>query len=156
MPPVIWYTGGMTDSTPARKVTEPTESAAPAEAKNSVSPDSAPARKNKIVKSVKAFVVSGNDTDEVLASRLAPNPKQKKSLSVVHLQRRLRDLGHTEGYYGDGDGTFGEATLRSLREWQKENGHDNTGRLTHEQITAIFEGDPNVTATVDSHEDHAV
>lgn len=144
----------MTVESTNSEAVEPAESAAPAEAKNSVSPAPAPAAsktptKPKVVKSEKKYVVSGNYTDEVLASRLIPDGSKKKSLSVVHLQRRLRDLGFTEGYYGDRDGQLGVPTLRSIAAWQTANKLPE-GNLTHEQIEALFDGDPNVTVVLDT------
>lgn len=113
---------------------------------NSVSP--APAKKKATP--VARHVVGKGDTDEVLLSRAVPlqRAKTRKSLTIHHLQRRLAELGFPEAA-SDIDGRWGELTGRAVSDWQKKNGHPE-GDLTGKQFTEIFEGDPNVTAVVDT------
>lgn len=106
--------------TPARKKTD-----------NSVSP--------------KTAVVGKEDTDPVFLSRIIyRNIAAQKSLSVHHLQRRLNDLGYTDAY-ADKDGFYGDLTKMSVEKYQKDNDLLVTGIVDEGTLTAIFDGDPNVT-----------
>lgn len=105
--------------------------------KNSVSP--APVEADS--------VVGDGDTDPVsLQSIVYKNIKQRKSLSVHHLQRRLNDLGYPEAY-ADRDGYYGDLTRDAVARYQKENDLVETGIVDQGTLSAIFDGDPNVTLT---------
>ncbi len=121
-------------------------------AENSVSP--APAKKKAApgpVKSPSGAVIGKADTDEVLASRLGSDAR--KSLSIYHLQRRLRDLGYSEAAaeFEIEPGKNGALTRNSVSKWQEDNDFP-VGALTHGQIRALFDGDPNVTVVLDTPE----
>lgn len=128
----------------------------PAEAENSMSPDSTPAPEKKPARKkaappAKPYAVVGlGETDTVLYSRAvkAENAKTRKSLTIHHLQRRLKELGYPEAY-ADLDGTWRELTTRSVIAWQTDAGHEPTGDLTPEQFSEIFDGDINVTVVLD-------
>lgn len=120
-------------------------------AKNSVS--SAPAKPQPKPRE-KTFVVSDADTDEVFASAIiVENRVSQKSLSVLHLQRTLTEQGYD---IADGDpaGYYGPHTIEAVRLWREDGGVENpTGvDLTHKELTAIFDGDPNVTLVLDTPE----
>lgn len=88
-------------------------------------------------------VVSGNDKDDVKVSAIVfENIKAKKSLSVHHLQRRLREWGYEEAY-ADLDGWYGVRTRDAVHAFQKEHGLE-VGDINLETLKAIFEGDTNV------------
>jgi len=137
------------DETATKAATEnlPDKTAQKNLSKNSVSP--APA-KPIVVKSAKRMVASGADTDEVRASALDINTKARKSLSVHHLQARLADLGYPDAA-ASLDGRYDALTLSALAAWQEDNDFP-VGPLTHEQITRVFAGDPNVTVVLDTPE----
>jgi hypothetical protein len=98
----------------------------------------------KAIPSDPGHVVGKGKTDSVLVSQAVyKNPHTRKSLTVHHLQRRLRDIGHEEAY-ADRDGFYGDLTRASVTAWQKENGAE-VGPLDFEQLVRIFHGDPNVT-----------
>ena len=101
-------------------------------------------------------VVGAGPTDSVAYSAAKPPTKtgSRKSLTVHHLQRRLKELGYDVAY-ADRDGTYGTLTEEGVKAWQKDNGHEATGLLTREQFAAVFDGDVNVTVTIDTHKDHA-
>ena len=88
-------------------------------------------------------VVGDGDVDDVDFTKIIfKNKYAKKSLSVYHLQRRLRELGYTE-VDGDQQGYYGDRTLEAVHRFQKANGWD-TESLTREQLEKLFDSDPNV------------
>lgn len=102
-------------------------------------------------------VVGDGETDPVYYSKAkVPGPKEnRKSLTVLHVQRRLTAEGFAEAQSAPG-GAYEVLTTRAVTQWQESRGEDATGVLTRDQFDALFEGDPNVTVHQDSHEDHAV
>jgi len=99
-------------------------------------------------------VVSGEDTDPIKYSSAKPSPL-KRVLTVLHLQRRLVEEGFTEAASSPG-GRYDELTKRAVSQYQESLGEAATGLLTREQFAGLFEGDPNVSVSLDTHEDHAV
>jgi peptidoglycan hydrolase-like protein with peptidoglycan-binding domain len=102
-------------------------------------------------------VVGGGDTDPIVYSKArVPGPTEgRKSLTVLHIQRRLADEGFPDAASAPG-GRFEALTTRAVSLWQESRKEPATGVLTREQFEALFEGDPNVTLTIDTHEDHKV
>ena len=100
-------------------------------------------------------VVGAGETDTVAYSKAkVPGPKDnRKSLTVLHIQRRLMAEGFAEAASAPG-GAYDILTQRSVAQWQEREGYDVTGVLTRDQFDELFEGDPNVTIVQDSHEDH--
>lgn len=95
-------------------------------------------------------VVSGGKTDEVRHSvAVYKNTKSRKSLTVHHLQRRLTELGYGEAG-ADLDGLYGDLTALAVTQWQKDNGHEETGAVSREEFAEIFDGDVNVTVLLDT------
>jgi peptidoglycan hydrolase-like protein with peptidoglycan-binding domain len=84
------------------------------------------------------------ETDEVrLSSVVFQNQLSRRSLSVWHVQRRLGERGHSSGV--EVSGYYSSETERAMRDFQLERGLDPTGRADAPTLTALFEGDPNVT-----------
>lgn len=93
----------------------------------------------------KFAVVSNADTDEVFLSRCVPhNKREMKSLTVHHIQRRLREWGFRIAY-SDKDGYYGDLTIEGVRQFQESLGLEATGIVDAETLTRLFEGDTNVT-----------
>lgn len=133
--------------------TEPV-SPSPVEPKQT-SAKSAGARPAKVI--AHDAVVGDGETDPIYYSkaRVPGRTENRKSLTVLHIQRRLTAEGFAEAQSAPG-GAYEVLTTRAVTQWQESRGEDATGVLTREQFDALFEGDPNVTVHQDSHEDHAV
>lgn len=106
-----------------------------------------------VVPSAPNAAVSGAAVDPILYSRAVPTPKNgpRKSLTVYHIARRLYEHGHVEAW---SEGIYGPLTRSSVAAWQTSRAEDPTGVLTRAQFLALFEGDPNVDAQVDTIADH--
>jgi hypothetical protein len=90
-------------------------------------------------------VVGGEEQDEVHLSRaIYKNMKQKRSLTVHHIQRRLKEWGFRDAY-SERDGFYGDLTKKSVTEFQESLGLEVTGMMDAETMTRLFEGDTNVT-----------
>jgi hypothetical protein len=90
-------------------------------------------------------VVGGGEKDDVHLSRaIYKNMKQKRSLSVHHIQRRLKEWGFRDAY-SERDGFYGDLTKKSVTEFQESLGLEVTGMMDAETMTRLFEGDTNVT-----------
>lgn len=100
-------------------------------------------------------VVGAGDTDPILYSKArVPGPREnRKSLTVLHIQRRLMDEGFAEAASAPG-GNYEVLTTNAVRKYQTKLGAEPTGVLTREQFVGLFEGDPNVTLQLDTHYDH--
>jgi peptidoglycan hydrolase-like protein with peptidoglycan-binding domain len=93
-------------------------------------------------------VVSANETDNVFLSQCVYKSKvSHKSLTVHHLQRRLKEWGFKSAYT-DKDGYYGDKTKKSVAEFQEFVGLEVTGLMDAETFTKIFEGDTNVTVVL--------
>lgn len=94
-------------------------------------------------------VVSGGQTDPVHLSKAKyKSLTHKRSLTVHHLQRRLKEWGYMDAYL-DKDGYFGDLTLKSINEFRKAHNIVSDLPLDAETFSAIFEGDTNVTVVID-------
>jgi hypothetical protein len=90
-------------------------------------------------------VVGGEEQDEVHLSRaIYKNMRQKRSLTVHHIQRRLKEWGFRDAY-SERDGFYGDLTKKSVTEFQESLGLEVTGMMDAETMTRLFEGDTNVT-----------
>jgi peptidoglycan hydrolase-like protein with peptidoglycan-binding domain len=90
-------------------------------------------------------VVGGGEQDEVHLSRaIYKNMRQKRSLTVHHIQRRLKEWGFRDAY-SERDGFYGDLTKKSVTEFQESLGLEVTGMMDAETMTRLFEGDTNVT-----------
>lgn len=99
-------------------------------------------------------VVGSGDTDTIRYSSAKPS-SLKKVLTVLHVQRALAELGFSEAESAPG-GQYEALTTSAVRKFQASRDEDETGLLTRDQFAYLFEGDPNVTVEMDTHEDHAV
>ena len=102
-------------------------------------------------------VVGTGDTDAVYYSKakVPGRTEPRKSLTVLHVQRRLTDKGFHEAQSAPG-GRFENLTTAAVRKYQDSRGDEITGVLTRQQFEDLFENDPNVTVTLDTTEDHQV
>jgi peptidoglycan hydrolase-like protein with peptidoglycan-binding domain len=102
-------------------------------------------------------VVGGGETDPVLYSkaRVPGRTENRKSLTVLHVQRRLTDEGFPDAQSAPG-GRYEALTTRAVALWQESRDEPATGVLTREQFADLFEGDPNVTVSIDTPSDHEV
>jgi hypothetical protein len=89
-------------------------------------------------------VVGFGEHDEVLLSALVfKQNNHTKSLSVYHLQRRLGELGYTEGTR-DRSGSYGDMTSVAVAKFQRDHNLEISGHINRETAEAIFDGDPNI------------
>lgn len=111
-------------------------------------PATKPARKR-----VKDSVVGAGDTDTVAYSKARPaRPTEgRKSLTVLHIQRALAELGFP---IGAPTGRYDNTTRDAVISYQASLGGVATGLLSRDQFSALFEGDPNVTVFIDTHVDN--
>lgn len=137
------------DSAPAEAVTpapkEPKETGAK-------SPSAKPAASNI----ARHAVVGAGDTDTVIYSK-ARTPRlgeSRKSLTVLHVQRRLAEEGFSEAASAPG-GRYDSLTASAVSRYQESTGGTPTGILTRAEFTALFKGDHNVTVSIDTHEDNS-
>ena len=88
-------------------------------------------------------VVGLGVTDPIYLSQMIyKNEKARRSLSVHHLQRRLKELGLK---IEDRDGWFGDSTKKAIFDFQRANGLTETGKPEAEHMALLFQNDPNVT-----------
>jgi hypothetical protein len=89
-------------------------------------------------------VVSGEDQDKVYLSKATyKNLLRKRSLTIHHIQRRLKEWGFFDAY-ADTDGFYGDFTKKSVTEFQEKLGLEVSGLMDAETLTRLFEGDTNV------------
>ena len=94
-------------------------------------------------------VVSGKDKDDVLLSAAVfKNERQRKSLTIHHLQRRLAEHGYGEAM-GDKDGWYGDNTKIAVTNYQQANQIEATGLVDAVTFERIFAGDHNVNVIID-------
>jgi hypothetical protein len=93
----------------------------------------------------KPHVISKDDTDTVFLSQCVYKSKvSRKSLTVHHLQRRLKEWGFKDAF-ADKDGYYADKTKKSVAEFQEFAGLEVTGLVNAETFARIFDGDTNVT-----------
>jgi len=89
-------------------------------------------------------VVSGQNQDDVYLSKaIYKNMAKKRSLTVYHIQRRLKEWGHYDAYLDKG-GFYGDKTRKSVIEFQDRMGIVATGDMDEATMGKLFEGDTNV------------
>lgn len=115
-----------------------------------VEPEVAPKKSaSKSVPPTTYAVVSGGAVDPVRLSKCVyKNMRSKRSLTVHHLQRRLKEWGFNEAYL-DKDGFFGDHTLNAVNEFRSARGIEASVPMDAKTFSAIFEGDTNVTVVID-------
>ena len=109
----------------------------------------APVTINTNVPATTYAVVGGGVIDPVHLSKCVfKSLTHKRSLTVHHLQRRLKEWGYMDAYL-DKDGYFGDLTLKSVNEFRKDHGIVSDLAIDAKTFSAIFEGDTNVTVVID-------
>ena len=89
-------------------------------------------------------VVGFGEHDDVLLSALVfKENNHTRSLSVYHLQRRLGELGYSEGTR-DRSGSYGDMTSVAVAKFQRDNNLEISGHVNKDTAEAIFADDPNV------------
>ncbi len=97
------------------------------------------------VKPAGPFVISESaevDTVKVSAIKFK-NVAARRSISVYHTQRRLKELGYaTAG--SDREGFYAEGTLAAMKKFQADNKIEGEGMPDLKTLQKLFKGDPNV------------
>lgn len=103
----------------------------------------------------KDAVVGNGATDPVLYSkaRMPGRTENKKSLTVLHVQRALTALGFYEAQSAPG-GRYETLTARAVSQYQESRAEEPTGVLTRAQFSELFMNDPNVEVVQDTISDH--
>jgi len=102
------------------------------------------AKAKPVVSSEPTHVIGSGDADEVrLDACVYKNTYARKSLTIHHLQRRLDELGYGDAN-NDRDGWYGDLTVLSVSQFQKDNNLEATGMMDATTFSKIFAGDPNV------------
>lgn len=106
---------------------------------------SAPAVVSSSKAPVSEYAVAGNAKKDTIhvSKAVYKNISAKKSLTVHHIQRRLREWGFEDAYL-DRDGWYGDLTKKSLSEFQESKGLPATGVADYATLVALFENDSNV------------
>lgn len=104
-----------------------------------------PAPRKKAPKSPHAVV--GNGKTDTVSLSIILDPRQRKSLSIHHLQRRLGELGYQEAVSAR-DGRLDKLTRNAINKWQADNGREVGADLTMQDLQDIFENDSNVTLAI--------
>lgn len=93
------------------------------------------------------FVQGNGETDTIkLSSIKYKNMFAKRTLSVLHLQRRLEELGYPSG---DNGGYLGDPTVQAIKDYQSDEGLPATGEVDIETYKSVFKDDPNVVLDFD-------
>ncbi|UVG35087.1 hydrolase [Microbacterium phage Cece] len=100
-------------------------------------------------------VVGAGDTDTIHYSKArVPGPTEgRKSVTVLHIQRRLADEGFSEAASAPG-GRYEALTTLAVSKYQESLGAEPTGVLTRAQFEELFRDDPNVSLVQDTVADH--
>lgn len=146
----------MTDKTsqsPESKESAANAPETPKVAAESVEPKAKPKPKPKAREPY--AVIGTGKTDPIVYSKakVPGHGESRKSLTVLHLQRRLEEEGFSEAASAPG-GRYETLTTRAVQAYQASIKADPTGVLTREQFAELFKDDPNVTVSIDTHEDH--
>jgi antitoxin component HigA of HigAB toxin-antitoxin module len=106
---------------------------------------SAPAVVSSSKAPVSEYAVVGNAKKDTIhvSKAVYKNINAKKSLTVHHIQRRLREWGLNDAYL-DRDGWYGDLTKKSVTEFQELKGLPATGVADYATLVALFENDSNV------------
>ena len=96
------------------------------------------------VKPAGPFVIGNAEVDTVKVSAIKfKNMAARRSVSVFHTQRRLKELGYaTAG--SDREGFYAEGTLAAMKKFQADNKIEGEGMPDLKTLQKLFKGDPNV------------
>ena len=97
------------------------------------------------VKPAGPFVISANaEVDVVKVSAIKfKNLNARRSISVYHTQRRLKELGYAEAG-ADREGLYAEGTVVAMKKFQADSKLDGEGMPDLKTLEKLFDGDPNV------------
>ena len=140
------------DKTPAKPKAAPKTSVSPSDEEPKQTSAKSVGAKPATRKIAPGSVVSGGETDPVRYSAAKPS-RNKRVLTVLHIQRRLAEEGYAEAASAPG-GAYDVLTTNAVTAWQRDRGEAATGLLTRAQFAELFDGDPNVTVSVDTPADH--
>lgn len=96
------------------------------------------------VKPAGPFVIGNAEVDAVKVSAIKfKNLAARRSISVYHTQRRLKELGYASAG-SDREGFYAEGTLAALKKFQEDNKIDGEGMPDLKTLEKLFKDDPNV------------
>ena len=96
------------------------------------------------VKPAGPFVISDAEVDTVKVSAIKfKNIHARRSISVYHTQRRLKELGYAEAG-ADREGFYAEGTRVAMKKFQADNKLAGEGMPDLETLQKLFDGDVNV------------
>lgn len=96
------------------------------------------------VKPAGPFVIGNAEVDTVKVSAIKfKNLSARRSISVYHTQRRLKELGYASAG-SDREGFYAEGTLAAMKKFQEDNKIDGEGMPDLKTLNKLFKDDPNV------------
>ena len=96
------------------------------------------------VKPAGPFVIGNAEVDTVKVSAIKfKNLAARRSISVYHTQRRLKELGYASAG-SDREGFYAEGTLAALKKFQEDSKIDGEGMPDLKTLKKLFKDDPNV------------
>ena len=96
------------------------------------------------VKPAGPFVIGNAEVDTVKVSAIKfKNLNARRSISVYHTQRRLKELGYAEAG-SDREGFYAEGTRAAMNKFQADNKLAGEGMPDLETLQKLFDGDVNV------------
>ena len=96
------------------------------------------------VKPAGPFVIGNAEVDAVKVSAIKfKNLAARRSISVYHTQRRLKELGYASAG-SDREGFYAEGTLAAMKKFQEDSKIDGEGMPDLKTLEKLFDGDPNV------------
>ena len=96
------------------------------------------------VKPAGPFVIGNAEVDTVKVSAIKfKNLAARRSISVYHTQRRLKELGYASAGT-DREGFYAEGTLAAMKKFQEDSKIDGEGMPDLKTLNKLFKDDPNV------------
>lgn len=96
------------------------------------------------VKPAGPFVIGNAEVDAVKVSAIKfKNLSARRSISVYHTQRRLKELGYASAG-SDREGFYAEGTLAAMKKFQEDSKIDGEGMPDLKTLEKLFKDDPNV------------
>jgi peptidoglycan hydrolase-like protein with peptidoglycan-binding domain len=96
------------------------------------------------VKPAGPFVIGNAEVDTVKVSAIKfKNLSARRSISVYHTQRRLKELGYASAG-SDREGFYAEGTLAAMKKFQEDSKIDGEGMPDLKTLKKLFKDDPNV------------
>ena len=96
------------------------------------------------VKPAGPFVIGNAEVDTVKVSAIKfRNLAARRSISVYHTQRRLKELGYASAG-SDREGFYAEGTLAAMKKFQEDTKIDGEGMPDLKTLETLFKDDPYV------------